>query len=152
MRSTIVLGKLTVPPIQAARSGSGGAAVTQRLDDDADCAGRTLRMRKVRPDQRMVRIEPFGRAVQAVAVLGHGQADDADRGTINGVQKGGGRLPREDHIGQRADDGHGLFGGIPLHQRIQMILRPQTLLHPPIGWHQAGTDDAPGERVWMSLH
>ena len=99
--------------LSAVNGGDAGLpAAAAGLHDDADRAGRPFRVRKVGPDQRMVRVELLGRAVQAVAVFGDGQADDADLRLVDRVQQSGAGLAGEHHVGQRTDDGNGLFAAL----------------------------------------
>ena len=130
----------------------GGAAAVIGFDDDADGAGWLLWTREVGPDQRMLRIELFGRAVEAVAVFGDGQADDADLRPGDGVHQGGAGIAGEHRFGERADDGHGFLGSVALDQRVEIVLRRQAVAHAAVGWQQPGAEDAPSEHVGALFH
>ena len=85
----------------------GVAAAAQGFDEDADGAGGLVGVGEVLLDQGVFGVEALGGAIEAVAVFGDGEADDANGIGVDGAQEVGGGLAGENHARERADHGCG---------------------------------------------
>ena len=120
--------------------------------DDADRTAWRLRCREVGADQCVIGVELPCSRIQAIAVLGDGQADDPDLRARDRVEQSGARIAGIDDLGDRADHRYGFVGAAAFHQRVEPILRQKAVRHAPVGRQQPGAGDAPVQRGRILLH
>ena len=91
-------------------------------------------------------VELAGRGIVAVALLGDGERDDADRWIRHGFNELSALSVGVEHIEHRADDAALRAGCVANGQRVQEILRGQGIAG--IRAAERGADDAPA-RIFL---
>ena len=122
-------------------SGAGGAAAVEGADEEARGRARRGRVREVVDDVGMGAVEAAGGRVVAVALLGDGQADDADGWVGHAGDDGLGVLEGDEHVLDHVDDLRGLAVGAELEGGVGEALRREAVAL--VGADEADADDAP---------
>ena len=120
---------------------AGGAAAGECGDEEARRGARRVGVGEVVADVGMVGVEPAGRGLVAVALLGDGEADDADAGVGHGCEDGAGVLAGDQHVLHDVDDARRLAVGAELERGVGEALRREEVAL--VGTDQADADDAP---------
>ena len=118
----------------------------------SDRAARLFGVREIMDDKWMLTVEGLRRGVAAIAVLGDGQADDANRWIVDRIKRCPRGLASEDHLADRSDYGRGLVSVLPLDERVERVLRCQRVAHSEVCWKQSDANDTPLHGVATTFH
>lgn len=123
------------------KGSAGLAAAVQRFDQEAGERLRLAGICQIVADAGMAAVERAGRRFVAVALLRHGDRDDAGSGAGEAVEHGGRIFRRHQRFGDRADDAEPVAGRIPDGHGVKAILRGERIAG--VGAAQRNAADAP---------